>query len=341
MTAGRAAADPWQRLKEKLLRRLDVLKPFDPWSSPMCTCPPKLALDPYCGCGYECLYCYVSAYNPRCWGWAHVRPKKELLRRLSRDIAKLREILGGESLSSGGQRLSRLPVAVSNSSDPYPVAPQADERELRLTRRALKVLAGAGFPLLVTTKSPLVVRDVDLFEQVPTVVAVTVTTAYEDLARRLEPRATPPRERIEAMRQIATAGVKVACRADPIIPGINDDERALSELFGRLAEAGVRRVIASTYKYKPDNFRRLAQVFPGQAERMRGMLDTSRRISGYWYLRQDVREELLGRAREIALRYGLSFSICREGLVGLSDGVCDARDLAGLSGRGQDRPASH
>ncbi|MBC7287598.1 MAG: radical SAM protein [Armatimonadetes bacterium] len=335
-----------------------MLKPFDPWSSPLCTCPPKLALDPYCGCGYECAYCYVSAYNPRCWGWDKVRPKKHLLRRLERDIERLAALgfvkLPGslsrasdaaipapdsgeqtwaaisEPVSAGAaQWLGALPVAVSNSSDPYPVAPGADERELLLTRRALEMLAAARFPLLVTTKSPLVVRDLDVLCMVPSVVAITVTTPDPAVARKLEPHAPSPHERMEALRHVARAGIPAACRIDPIIPGINDRTDLLRAMCDQVAEAGVKRVIASTYKYRPDSFRRLARIFPDQAEGLRQLLDTSRRISGYWYMRREVREDLLGRLRAAAHEAGLGFSVCREGIAGVGDGICDARDLAG------------
>lgn len=320
-SSSQGALAEWRRSKPALARRLDVLKPFDPWSSPMCTCPPKLALDVYCGCGYECLYCYVSAYNPRCWGRQRVRPKKDLLRRLERDV---RKIADRDELAA----LRGLPVAVSNSSDPYPCAPAADEGQLRLTRDALRMLADAGFPLLVTTKSPLVCRDLDVLLGAKAVVALTVTTLDDEVAAGLEPLAAPPADRLEALAHLAEAGVPVVCRLDPLVPSLTATTPSICRLLDALAEAGVRRMICSTYKYKPDSFRRLARAFPSAAGAIEKALDKSQRISGYYYLHGPMRQEMLETARELAHERGLAFTVCREGLGQVGDGVCDARDLS-------------
>ena len=317
--SGGVSLSQWRAAKPGLLAKLDVLRPFDPWSSPMCTCPPKLSLDVYSGCGYECVYCYVSAYNPRYWGFERVRPKRDLLRRLQRDIARIFQ-------RPEFELVRRLPVAISNSSDPYPAAPGADEARLGLTRAALQTLAEAGFPLLITTKSGLVVRDLDVLERVPSVVAITITTLDEEKARRLEPRAPGPRERLQALQQAARR-VPAVCRIDPIIPGINDAEDELAAIVEACASAGVRHVIASTYKYRPDNFRRIEAIFPREAQRIRDLLDTSRRISGYWYLRREIRLEMLSRLRRLVESAGMSFSVCREGLPELLGPGCDGQHL--------------
>jgi DNA repair photolyase len=306
--------------KGRLVRALDVLKPFDPWSSPLCTCPPKLALDPYSGCGFECAYCYVSAYNPRYWGCDRVRPKADLPRRLGRDLRRIAE-------RPDMAPLRGLPVALSNSSDPYPSSPQADEAALGLTRAALAALADAGHPLLVVTKSPLVLRDLDILSRAPAVVAMTVTTLDGDLARRLEPGAPPPGERLAALAELSRAGGPTACRIDPLLPGLNDHPDALAGLCDALAAAGVRHLISSTYKHRPDSFRRLAAAFPEAAATLAPLLDRSRRLSGYYYLRADVRVAMLSALAALARERGMAFSVCREGLPGLGDAPCDARAL--------------
>ena len=79
-----------------------ILRPFDPWKGQLCTCPPKLSLNPYTGCPHGCLYCYASSYIPR---FAECRPKVDLLKRLARESSKIRP---------------KTLVALSNSSDPYP-----------------------------------------------------------------------------------------------------------------------------------------------------------------------------------------------------------------------------
>jgi DNA repair photolyase len=154
-----------------------------------------------------------------------------------------------------------------------------------------------------------------------------VTTLDEAVAARLEPFAPSPRRRLRALAEAAAAGLAVACRVDPLIPGINSAPDALARLCDELAQAGVRRIISSTYKHKADNFRRLAAAFSREASLLSSMFVSDARVSGYRYLRREVREEHLGRLRELAHERGLSVSVCREGLPGLNDGVCDARDL--------------
>src|SRR5512137_228217 len=95
-----------------------ILTPFDPWKSSLCTCPSKLSLNPYTGCPHGCLYCYASSYIPH---FSRCRPKSDLLKRLAREAARIRP----GSL-----------VAMSNSSDPYPLL----EEKLLLTRSSLEIL---------------------------------------------------------------------------------------------------------------------------------------------------------------------------------------------------------
>ena len=117
-----------------------ILRPFDPWNSPLCTCPPKMSLNPYTGCPHGCIYCYASSYIPR---FHECRPKVDLLRRLEKESAKIEP----DTL-----------VAMSNSSDPYPPM----EKELRLSRGCLKILKRMDCRVQVVTKSDLVAEDADL-----------------------------------------------------------------------------------------------------------------------------------------------------------------------------------
>ncbi len=312
--------------KQRISGKLAVLNCFDPWSSPLCTCGPKLSLDVYAGCGYECFYCYTSSYNWRYWGRDNVRPKKDLLRRLARDIRKI-----GEGASPDLAELAGAFVALSNSSDPYPIAPQADESELRLTRRALEALTEARFRILLLTKSDMLVRDLDVLDPERTVIGATVTSDSEELAGRMEPLCPSPQARIAALAEAARAGFATLCRIDPVIPGLNDAEADLSRLVGKLAAGGVRHVVASTLKEQSGSAKRFRERFPEHAERAASAYDRSRRHSGYYYLPEGVRRAQMERVRALAVDAGMGFSSCREGLVELNTGCCDGRHL--LAGR--------
>ena len=280
-----------------------ILRPFDPWESPSCTCPAKLSLNPYTGCQHGCLYCYATSYIPRFW---ECRPKADLQRRLAREAARV---------EPGAL------VAMSNSSDPYPPL----EKDLRLTRRCLQVLKENDLLVQVVTKSHLVARDADLLCRMQAVVAITVTTLCESLSRRLEPGAPLPEARLDALRALREAGVAVSARIDPIIPGINDSE--IEDLVTAVARAGAMHITSSTYKARPDSLRRICSAFPEEGRRLIALFSGERRTAGGLRLPGDMRAGLMGRVKEIAIREGATFASCREDLVPMPYVNCDGSHL--------------
>ncbi len=279
---------------------------FDPWNFPLCTCPKKYTVDPYTGCEHRCIYCYITSYIRNPW---KVRPKRDFLRLFERDLknAKL-----------------KLPISMSNSSDPYPKV----ERELRITRGALNLMRRYDFSLLMLTKSDIVVRDIDVLENIRSVVAITITTLDENLANKLEPMAPSPERRLRALEKLSGAGIKTIVRLDPIIPGINDNEEEIREMVRVFADIGVRQIISSTYKAKPDNFRRVAGVFKDQAERLhRIYYENGEMVRGIRYAPRDLRLKILKRIRDASLKYGLDFSVCREGLPLNTASTCDGSHM--------------
>ena len=318
----------WTRQdKHRISGKLGVLNCFDPWSSPLCSCGPKLSLDVYAGCGYECFYCYTSAYNWRYWGRESVRAKKDVLRRLERDIERICRGTDEELASLAGAF-----VAVSNSSDPYPDAPQANEAELQVTRRALAALTEAGFRVLLLTKSDMLVRDLDVLEPARTVIGTTITAHSEELAGRMEPFCPSPKRRLQAIARAAAAGFPTLCRIDPIIPGLNDAEADLARLIESLAAVGVRHIVASTLKLQPRSAQRFSERFPEAAAAASALYERSHKVSGYYYLQEPLRRELMERVRSLALERGMGFSCCREGMAELNTGPCDGREM--LKGNG-------
>lgn len=269
---------------------MTILSPFDPWSGSLCTCPEKLSLNPYTGCPHGCLYCYASSYIPN---FSSCRPKAGLLPKLKRELWRIR----GDEM-----------VAISNSSDPYPPL----EREMKLTRGCLILLEERGLRVQVVTKSDMVIRDLDILRQMRAAVAVTVTTSCEALARRLEPGAPSPARRLEAIRCLYRAGIPVLARIDPVIPGINDS--GIDDLVSALADAGVSHVTSSTYKARPDSWRRLYAEFPDKMEAIRELYHT-KCFGGYGYLPEAIREKAMSSVRAACIAHSLTFSTCREGNV--------------------------
>jgi len=274
------------------VRGLRIIREFDPWNSPLCTCPHKFTLNPYTGCGHHCLYCYARSYIP---GFDKPRPKRDLIKRVRHDVA----VLPKGSL-----------VSVAESSDPY----TPPERVLGLTREVLKILTGAGHRVLIVTKSDLVVRDADLLRR-RAAVAITITTLDDDVAARIEPGAPPPSRRIRAVEQLTKQGVPVSVRIDPIIPYINDDPVMLEKLVKKVAEAGALQVITSTYKARWDSLARFRKALPDVGKALTKLYkEIGERVGGYLYLPREVRIRMLMPVWRAALRQGIAFSTCREGL---------------------------
>lgn len=128
------------------------------------------------------------------------------------------------------------PIALGINTDGW----QPIERKTKLTRRILEVLATHKHPVGIVTKSALIERDLDILAPMAAeglvAVSFSVTTLDRTLALRMEPRATAPRRRIEAMHRLAAAGVPVGVMVAPVIPALNDSE--IERILEAAAEAG-------------------------------------------------------------------------------------------------------
>ncbi|MEM1684105.1 MAG: radical SAM protein [Ignisphaera sp.] len=282
------------------IMRLNVIKPFDPWRSELCTCPYKWVLHPYTGCSHNCLYCYATSYIPR---HSSVRAKERFLDRLVKDVMKLPK----NSL-----------IEMSSSSDPYP----AIEISYRLTRSALEILLSHGFKVLIVTKSSMVTRDLDILKKYRdnVVVSITITTLDSSVSSKLEPNAPLPNERIKAIEILTKNGLNVVARIDPIIPYINDEYNDLRKLIKLLSIVGVKQITTSTYKARSDSLTRIIKAFPNIKDRLIEMYnkDSSEYIHGYRYLKSSIRFHYMTMIREIVTEEGLVFGTCREGFKNLN-----------------------
>jgi DNA repair photolyase len=275
-----------------------VLARFDPWHSALCTCPPKLTLNPYTGCDHGCVYCYASSYI---FNFRNCRPKKDLIQRLKREAV----------------RLSGEIVSISNSSDAYPNI----EAERALTRQCVEILSGQKCRIQIVTKSDVVTRDIDLLRKVPSMVALTITTDDDATARIIEPHAPPPSERIKAAEKLVQSGIPVTVRIDPIIPFVND---CPERLVKKIAGLGVRHVTSSTYKIRSDNWKRFSEAMPQVSEKVRPLyFQEGEKIADYIYLPRKLRLRLIKKVRSLAEKSGIRFGTCREGFNDLNTATCD------------------
>ncbi len=264
----------------------------------MCTCPPKLTFNPYSGCDHACVYCYASSYIP---DFRNCRPKKDLIKILQREASKL-----------GGQI-----VSIANSSDPYPNS----EAENGLMRECLRVLSEQDCQIQIITKSAIVARDSDLLSKVRSTVALTITTDDDETARKIEPSAPSPTERLGTVETLLRKAIPVSVRIDPIIPFVNDNA---AKLLSTLASMGVKHVTSSTYKAKYDNWQRLAAAMPKTVEKLRPLyFEKGEKKGGYTLLPKHLRFALMKNIRSAAEKNGLKFGVCREGMSHLNTATCD------------------
>jgi len=224
--------------------------------------PFEASLNPYRGCEHGCAYCYA-------------RPTHEYLG-FSAGVDFETRIMAKEDapalLRAELCKPSYKPVTLSLSgvTDPY----QPIEKKLRITRGCLEVLAEARHPVWLITKNHLITRDVDLLAELArhhaAGVYISLTSLDASLAHKMEPRASAPKMRLEAIRALREAGVPVGVSTAPIIPGLNDSE--IPALIEAAKEAGAQyagyTVVRLPFSVK-DVFRAWLDLhFPGMRDKI-------------------------------------------------------------------------
>ena len=188
------------------------------------------SINPYRGCEHGCIYCYA-------------RPSHAYVD-LSPGLDFEREIFIKENAAAllrkefRRKRYKPETIVIGANTDPY----QPIERREQSTRALLQVMLEFQHPVAIITKSALILRDRDLLTQLAAAgliqVTVSVTSLDSELSRRLEPRASSPDRRLQAIRGLSEAGVPVSVLMAPIIPALNDPE--IERVLAAVAGAGAR-----------------------------------------------------------------------------------------------------
>ncbi|MEM7229377.1 MAG: PA0069 family radical SAM protein [Planctomycetota bacterium] len=180
--------------------------------------PFNWTINPYRGCEHGCAYCYARPSHEHLGFSCGLDFETRIVAR--RDAP---DLLRHELARP---RWTGEPIVLSGVTDAY----QPLERRLRITRSCLEIMAACGQPVSIVTKNHLVTRDVELLrllaERQAARVMLSITTLDTDLARRLEPRASAPADRLRAVETLSQAGVPVGIMMAPIVPGLTDHEIA-------------------------------------------------------------------------------------------------------------------
>ncbi|WP_374624580.1 PA0069 family radical SAM protein [Devosia sp.] len=190
------------------------------------------SINAYRGCEHGCAYCYARPSHNYLGHSAGLEFERDIYVKVNAVELLRREL--------ADKRYRPKPIAMGTNTDPY----QPAERGHRLTREILAVLAETRHPVTITTKSALVVRDLDILKPMADLnlvrVALSITSMDHRLSRKLEPRASTPEKRLEAVRLLSEAGIPVTVMAAPMIPAINDME--LERILDAAAAQGARDV---------------------------------------------------------------------------------------------------
>ncbi len=222
-------------------------------NSPEATKMSFWSLNPYIGCEFGCAYCYARDTHR----WTAERHQMAPEGSEPREAFE-RQIFVKENAAEVLQRtlepakVGNRTIVIGTATDPY----QPAERRFGVTRSVLEALLGfRGLTLGITTKSPLVARDVDLLSALATrhriSVSLSIISTDPAIIRRFEPKTPLPHARLRAVRVLAEAGVNVGLLIAPIIPGVTDGWASLGALMAAGKEAGARRADGFALRLAP------------------------------------------------------------------------------------------
>jgi DNA repair photolyase len=190
--------------------------------------PFETSVNPYRGCEHGCIYCFARPTHEYLGFSAGLDFETRILVKHEAPELLRREL--------ASPKWTGQPIAMSGVTDPY----QPVERRLGITRACLEVLAEFRNPVAMVTKNHLVTRDIDLLGELAAhqaaIVNLSVTTLNEKLQRVMEPRASTPARRLEAVRRLAEAGIPVRVLVAPVVPGLTDHE--MPAIIAAAAQAG-------------------------------------------------------------------------------------------------------
>ena len=274
-------------------------------------------INPYRGCEFGCVYCYARYTHE----FLELRDPMDFERRIFFKAGAARALAG--ALSRG--RLSRGTIALGTATDPY----QPAERKFALTRSLLEVFAtAAGLSLSITTKSHLIVRDLNLLRSIASRSRLSVNFSLITLNRRLqrilEPRAPRPALRLRALAALSSAGICCNLLVMPVIPGLTDHEAALANLLRAARQAGAAQIWWRSLFLKPAAARRFLPFVRSklphlgqEIERLYGthayapkayeqrMSETFRALKLRWGFADEQRRPCLPQAAETARQFSL------------------------------------
>ncbi len=243
------------------------------------------SINPYRGCEHGCIYCFARPTH----AWLGMSPGLDFESKIM--MKPDADVLLDKALRASSYTCRVM--AMGTNTDPY----QPIERKYQITRSVLQVLAQFAHPVGIVTKSALITRDIDILApmaaQQLAKCAVSITTLDAKLARQMEPRASTPTRRLEAIKQLSAAGISTAVMFAPVIPALNDHE--MESVLEAARDAGAREagyVMLRMPLEVRDLFQEwLAEAVPGRAQHVMKLIRDMRSGRDYdpeWHSRMSA-----------------------------------------------------
>jgi DNA repair photolyase len=250
-------------------------------------------INAYTGCQFGCQYCYASFMGRfvdekfEDWG-KYVYVKTNAVELIQKRVTSMRP---------EGKQAS---ILMSSVTDPY----HGVEKKYELTRGVLEVLSADQWPgtVSILTKSPLVLRDVDVITQLPKAeVGLTVTTTDDELSKFLETHAPPVSKRLDTMKKLVDAGIETYCFVGPLLPHFREQPELLDDLFEKIAATGVKSIYVEHINLSTYIRNRLFNFLDERGSPLKSLYEGA--------LSPEHREELDQIVAELMAKHGLSLRL--------------------------------
>ena len=246
------------------------------------------AINPYVGCAHGCVYCYArfmkrySGHERDRWG-EFVDIKINAPTVLAKETRKAR--LG--------------PILISSVTDAY----QPLERKYEVTRKILEVLTRRKFPVIILTKSSLVTRDIDLLKKLEHCeVGFTIVTLNDSIRKIFEPKASPIKERLEALWELRQENIPTYGFIGPILPHLSDE--TIEDLIVKLKEIGCSSIMVDRLNIKYGNWRSIKETL------LRNYPALLKKYEEILFSKSNYFEKLKNKIVDIAKKYKIEVDFC-------------------------------
>jgi DNA repair photolyase len=211
----------------------------------------KYSMNTYRGCQHQCIYCDARSECYQIKNFNNsIIIKENSIKLLKKELSKLKEI---NTIGTGAM------------NDPYTQI----EKKYQLTKQSLEVISSFNFPVHVITKSDMVLKDIDLLLDIGKVysaVTISITTADDELSKKIEPFAPVSSQRFETIRQLSNSGVYVGVALMPVLPFITDSPENILAIIEKAKKVDAQYIIASfgmtlRDKQRDYYFQKLQQLF--------------------------------------------------------------------------------